>query len=69
MLTAGQEVISQRPTIPKFSMRDNEFAGPGAYGCGPLTRWVGHRFGVPAAAGTNSLELTTFVNIPGHGTP
>jgi hypothetical protein len=67
--TAGPEVISQQPTILKFSMRDNEFAVPGVHNCGPLGRVVERRFGVPAAGGTNSLELTTFVSIRGYGTP
>jgi len=67
--TAGPEVISQRPTILKFSMRDNEFAVPGAHGCGPFKRVVERLYRVPSAAGKNSLELTTFVSIRGYGTP
>lgn len=67
--TAGPEVISQNPLVLKFSMRDNEFAVPGVYGCGPWKRLVEHQFGVPAAGGTNTLELTTFVSIRGYGTP
>lgn len=67
--TAGPEVISREPLVLKFSMRDNEFAVPGAHGCGPLTRVLERRFGVPAAAGSNSLELTTYVSIRGYATP
>jgi hypothetical protein len=61
--TAGPEVISPNPRILKFSMRDNEFAVPRAYGCGPFNRLVEHWLGVPAPAGTNDLALTTYVSV------
>jgi len=67
--TARTEVVSQEPLVLRFSMRDNEFAVPGADQCGPLSRVIERRFGVPAAAGANGLELTTFVSIRGYATP
>jgi hypothetical protein len=67
--TAGPEVISQDPTILKFSLRDNEFAMPVAYGCGPLGRLVERRFGAPSAAGANELSLTSYVGIKPLATP
>ena len=67
--TAPTEVVSPEPLVLRFSMRDNEFAVPGADGCGPLTRLVERWAGVPAAAGTNTLALTTYVRIRGYGTP
>lgn len=67
--TAPTEVVSQEPLVLKFSMRDDGFAVPGAYGCGHFTRLVEHRFGVPSAAGSNGLELTTYVRIRSYATP
>jgi hypothetical protein len=67
--TGPTEVVSPDPLVLRFSIRDNEFAVPGAHGCGPLSKVVEHRFGVPAASGTNSLELTTYVSIRGYGKP
>jgi hypothetical protein len=69
MRTSKTEVVSQDPLTVRFSIRDNEFAVPGAHGCGPLTRLVDHQFGVPAAPGTNSMELTTYVRLRSYGTP
>jgi hypothetical protein len=67
--TAGPEVISQDPPIMKFSLRDNEFAMPGAHGCGPLGRLVERRFGAPSAAGASELSLTSYVGIRSLTTP
>ncbi len=67
--TAPTEVVSQDPLVLRFSMRDNEFAVPGADGCGPLNRAVERRFGVPASTGVNDLELTTYVRLRSYGTP
>jgi hypothetical protein len=61
--TAGPEVISENPLVLKFSLRDNEFAVPGAEGCGPLGGLVERRFGVPSPGGANDLSLTSYVGI------
>jgi hypothetical protein len=49
------------------TMRDNEFAMPGAYRCGPLTRLLERRLGVPSAAGANDLQLSTVVGLRSYG--
>lgn len=67
--TSGPEVLSQNPLVLKFSMRDNEFAVPRAYHCGPFERLLEHRLGVPAAAGSNDLTLTTYTGIRPYRTP
>jgi hypothetical protein len=67
--TSGPEVVAQNPPVRKFSMRDNEFAVPEAYHCGPFERLVERRIGVPAPAGANDLTLTTYAGIRPYATP
>jgi hypothetical protein len=61
--TSETTVVQENPPVLRFSMRDNEFAVPRAYGCGPLGRGLERRLGVPAAAGTSAMTLTTYVGL------
>ncbi len=55
--------VEVAPGVYKATMQDKRFAIPRAHGCGIFTRIVEHRFGVPAAAGTNEITLPTYTSI------
>jgi hypothetical protein len=61
--TSGPDVVVPDPRVIRFTMRDNAFAVPRSYGCGPLGRLVERRLGVPAAAGSSAVDLTTYVRM------
>jgi hypothetical protein len=43
--------VSQDPPLIKFSAYDDTFIAPAAEHCGPLTRLLNQRLGLPAASG------------------
>jgi hypothetical protein len=53
------EWISREPPLVKVVGYERTFALPRSSGCGPLRHVVDRRFGLPAAAGTSALELTS----------
>jgi hypothetical protein len=55
--------VPGHPELRTTTMQDNRFAIPRAHGCGVFTGLVEHRFGVPAAAGTNEITLPTYIFI------
>lgn len=61
--TSGPDEVSADPPVLRFTIEDKEFAVPRARGCGGLDHFVNRRFGVPAAAGTNAIELDTLVGL------
>ncbi|MCX5196407.1 hypothetical protein OOK31_21325 [Streptomyces sp. NBC_00249] len=53
----SSEWISKNPPVIKFAATDTAFTAPAATDCGPLTRLVNHRLGLPAQTG-NTLTLS-----------
>ncbi|MFD8286952.1 hypothetical protein ACFV2B_01800 [Streptomyces lavendulae] len=51
------EWISKNPPVIKFAATDTAFTAPAATGCGPLTRLVNDRLGLPAQSG-NTITLS-----------
>ncbi|MFB0628105.1 hypothetical protein [Streptomyces sp. AB3(2024)] len=51
------EWISKNPPVIKFAATDTAFTAPAATGCGPLTRLVNDRLGLPAQSG-NAITLS-----------
>lgn len=51
------EWISKNPPVIKFAATDTTFTAPAASGCGPLTRLVNDRLGLPAGTG-NTITLS-----------
>lgn len=51
------EWISKNPPVIKFTATDTAFTAPAATGCGPLTRLVNDRLGLPAQSG-NAITLS-----------
>ncbi|WP_371677530.1 hypothetical protein [Streptomyces sp. NBC_01276] len=51
------EWISKNPPVIKFAATDTTFTAPAATGCGPLTRLVNDRLGLPAGTG-NTITLS-----------
>ncbi|MFD9013579.1 hypothetical protein ACFVZ8_19780 [Streptomyces sp. NPDC059558] len=47
----SSEWISKNPPVIKFTATDDTFTVPAATGCGPLTRLVNDRLGLPAQTG------------------
>jgi hypothetical protein len=64
--------VSQDPPIRRFDATDTTFSMPKAHGCGVFDRVIDRRFGLPSAAGANSLAVTayysykTYDTITGH---
>ncbi|MFF4318651.1 hypothetical protein [Streptomyces sp. NPDC001568] len=51
------ERVSKNPPIIKYAATDTEFGVPAATGCGPMTRLVNERLGLPATTG-NKITLS-----------
>ncbi|MEU8497401.1 hypothetical protein ACGFYF_00395 [Streptomyces lavendulae] len=51
------EWISKNPPVIKFAATDTVFTAPASTGCGPLTRLVNDRLGLPADTG-NTITLS-----------
>ncbi|MFF7076388.1 hypothetical protein [Streptomyces lavendulae] len=51
------EWISKNPPVIKFAATDTAFTAPASTGCGPLTRLVNDRLGLPADTG-NTITLS-----------
>lgn len=64
--TSGPDMLSTNPPVLRFTIEDNEFAVPKARGCGAFDRLVNKRFGLPAAAGMNTMKLTTLVGLKSY---
>ncbi|MET9606539.1 hypothetical protein ABZZ17_15905 [Streptomyces sp. NPDC006512] len=65
------ERVSKNPPVIKYAATDTAFGVPAATGCGPMTRLVNDRLGLPAAAGnriTLAGEYTykTYDQLPAH---
>jgi hypothetical protein len=67
----GPVQVSANPPIRRMQGTDTTFAVPAATGCGPATRRIDRRFGLPAASGANRLAMTvtysykTYDRLPG----
>lgn len=59
------EVVSTNPLVVRFSVADTAFSVPRSSGCGPFSRMIDNRLGLPAAEG-NSLMLDNRVGIRGY---
>ncbi|MGW7311786.1 hypothetical protein [Streptomyces sp. NPDC054854] len=51
------ERVSKNPPVIKYAAADTEFGVPAATGCGPMTRLVNDRLGLPATTG-NKISLS-----------
>ncbi|WP_344071954.1 hypothetical protein [Streptomyces crystallinus] len=52
--------LSKNPPLVRFSAYDRDLTVPAATGCGPLTPWVNHHFGLPAKAAESSVTYTAY---------
>ncbi|MEV6790826.1 hypothetical protein AB0M87_02240 [Streptomyces sp. NPDC051320] len=53
------QLVSKNPPVIKFDAYDDKFTAPAADGCGPLTRLLNDRLGLPATAG-NAITLSAY---------
>ncbi|WP_158892443.1 hypothetical protein [Amycolatopsis anabasis] len=63
----GLETHPDDPSVHVFHTVDRQLNIPSARGCGPLTRPLNHRLGLPSPSGTNVLTQTTYVKLRSYG--
>lgn len=59
------QVVSTDPLTLRFATVDEQLSFPATEGCGPLTRALNHRLGLPSPSG-NSYAQTTLVRLQSY---